>query len=149
MPDLNTKRNKHLSLEDRQEIQECLEKGMPFKAIARRIGKNPTTVSRAVKKHLIVKEAPARYSKVDGTSIEGKQCPALLKTPFVCNPCKKRHSFCAFQKQFYYAKPAHQAYARNAFSSSSVIFRWFPPLRPSLHRPERPSLQYNETNRLT
>ena len=110
MPDLQAKRNKHLTLADRQEIQECLEKGMPFKAIARRIGKTPTTVSREVKKHLIVKEAPVKHSKVDGTSIEGKQCPALLNVPFVCNPCKKSRSFCTFQKQFYYAKPAHQAY---------------------------------------
>ena len=44
-------KNKHLSLDDRIEIQECLAKGMTFKAIANRIGKNQTTGSREVKAH--------------------------------------------------------------------------------------------------
>ena len=44
-------KNKHLTLDDRIEIQECLAKGMTFKAIANRIGKNQTTVSREVKAH--------------------------------------------------------------------------------------------------
>jgi len=110
MTDLKSIKNKHMTLEDRLEIQECLDKGMPFKAIARRIGKNPTTVSREVKKHLTVKETPVRHSKVDGTPIDDKRCPQLLKAPFVCNPCKKKRHFCAYRKQFYYAKPAQQAY---------------------------------------
>lgn len=42
-------KNKHMQYEDRLEIQECLNKGMTFKAIARRIGKDPTTVSKKVK----------------------------------------------------------------------------------------------------
>ena len=46
-----TTKNKHLSLEDRIEIQECLYKGMTFKAIAKRIGKDPTTISKEVKLH--------------------------------------------------------------------------------------------------
>jgi len=37
---------KHLTLEDRTEIQDFLHKGMTFNAIARRIGKDPTTVSK-------------------------------------------------------------------------------------------------------
>ena len=40
-------KNKHMTLEDRIEIQTwtCLRSGMTFKAIARRIGKEPTAVS--------------------------------------------------------------------------------------------------------
>ena len=110
MPDLRSKKNKHMTPEDRQEIQECLDRGLDFKTIARLIGKNPTTVSREVKKHLIIKDAPVKFSKADGSPINGKQCPELLKAPFVCNPCKKHRHHCAFQKQFYYAKPAHKAY---------------------------------------
>ena len=41
----NEKKNKHMDLEDRIEIQECLCKRMTFKAIAKLIGKDPTTVS--------------------------------------------------------------------------------------------------------
>ena len=44
-------KNKHLTLDDGIEIQEYLAKGMTFKAIANRIGKNQTTVSREVKAH--------------------------------------------------------------------------------------------------
>jgi IS30 family transposase len=47
---------------------------------------------------------------VDGTPIDDKPCPSLLKAPFVCNPCKKRRSSCAFQKQLYIAKHAQAEY---------------------------------------
>ena len=36
---INETKNKHMTLDDRIEIQECLSKGMSFKAIAARIGK--------------------------------------------------------------------------------------------------------------
>ena len=45
-------KNKHMTLDDRIEIQECLNKEMTFKDIAKRIGKNQTSVSREVKRHL-------------------------------------------------------------------------------------------------
>ncbi|MDR0817554.1 MAG: helix-turn-helix domain-containing protein, partial [Clostridiales Family XIII bacterium] len=45
------KKNKHLTDDDRQEIQDCLNHGMTFKAIGRRIGKDQTTISKEVKKH--------------------------------------------------------------------------------------------------
>ena len=38
------KKYKHLTEEDRIEIMECLYKGMSFKAIAKRLGKDPSTV---------------------------------------------------------------------------------------------------------
>ena len=84
MTDNKSKKYKHLTQEERQEIMECLDKGMTFKAIARRIKKDPTTVSKEVKKHLTVGEATVKHAKGDGTPIEGKRCPLLLKTPFCC-----------------------------------------------------------------
>ena len=53
----NNKKNKHMTLDDRIEIQECLNKGMTFKAIAMRICKDPTTVSKEVKLHAKKKKA--------------------------------------------------------------------------------------------
>ena len=41
----NPKKNKHLTMEERIEIEECLSKRMTFKDIARLIEKDPTTVS--------------------------------------------------------------------------------------------------------
>ena len=65
------KKNKHLQLEDRIEIQECLCKGMTFKAIAARIGKDPTTVSKKVKLHAA--EYTSAFTKTNAT------CPKLIR----------------------------------------------------------------------
>jgi len=109
MPDL-AKKNKHLSFEDRIEIQECLNHGATFKATAARIGKDQTTVSKEVKRHLVSKAPSFKKMKEDGTPMETPPCPKLLKAPFICNPCDKRHRNCAFCKQFYHAKHAQRAY---------------------------------------
>ena len=55
------KRCKHLTEEDREEIQTGLNVGMTFKQIARRIQKDQTTVSKEVKKH--IEKLPARSEK--------------------------------------------------------------------------------------
>lgn len=110
MPDLKTTGGSHLTGEDRQEIMECLNKGMSFKDIARRVGKAPTTISREVKKHLAVQPLSVKFSRADGSPIEDRPCPLLLKAPFVCNSCKKRRSQCSFRKQLYIAKDAQIEY---------------------------------------
>ena len=109
MPDKKLK-NKHLSADDRREIMECLDKGMTFKAIASRISKDPTTISKEVKKHLQVTEGSVKHINADGAIIEDKRCPLLLKAPFVCNPCDKRRRKCGHQKQLYVARKAHAEY---------------------------------------
>lgn len=110
MTDLD-KKNKHMTLEDRHEIQMCLDRGMTFKAIASRIGKDQTTVSKEVKKHLVVKSENASiYNVSQGMPIVTPPCPELLKAPFVCNGCKKRRTRCAYQKQLYIAKDAQDEY---------------------------------------
>lgn len=99
----NEKKNKHMTFDDRIEIQECLSKGMTFKAIGKRIGKSPTTISREVKLHL----KPHTNSFVKTTEV----CPRLMKAPFVCNGCEKRsRSICKFQRQIYEAKRAQAEY---------------------------------------
>ena len=110
MPDLKSAGGKHLTLDDREEVMECLNKGMSFKDIARRVGKAPTTISREVKNHLAVQPLSVTRAKVDGSPAEDRPCPLLLKAPFVCNPCKKRRGNCAFQKQLYIAKNAQAEY---------------------------------------
>jgi len=108
----DTTKYKHLTFEERKEIMECLDKKMPFKAIARRIGKDPTTVSKEVKKHIVVVEPKEKITttKSDGTEISERPCPLLIKAPFVCNACEKRRRYCSFQKQLYIAKNAHAEY---------------------------------------
>jgi len=106
----NSKKNKHLVLDDRIEIQQCLDKGMSFKAIAYRIGKDQTTVSKEVKKHITIKADDFRYLDQHGGTLTPEPCPSLLKAPFVCNPCDKRRKRCKYQKQYYLAKEAQKEY---------------------------------------
>jgi len=105
-----TRKNKHLTLEDRIEIQECLDKGMTFKAIASRVGKDQTTISKEVKKHLSYTASKVVYRDKNGNELSPPVCPRLLKTPFVCNPCEKKKYSCPYQKQRYVAKTAQREY---------------------------------------
>ena len=99
----NEKKNKHMTLDDRIEIQECLSKGMTFKAIGERIGKSQTTISREVKIHM-----EAHTNSFVRTE---EVCPKLLKAPFVCNGCeKKSRSSCPYRRQLYTAKKAQAEY---------------------------------------
>ncbi|MBR5718117.1 MAG: IS30 family transposase [Clostridia bacterium] len=99
----NEKKNKHMTLDDRIEIQGCLYRGMSFKAIAKRIGKDPTTVSKEVKSR--AKTYYSNFSKTNET------CPKLMKAPFVCNGCKKQnHSDCIYPRKKYQAKAAQEEY---------------------------------------
>lgn len=104
------KKNKHMTFDDRIEIQECLCKGMTFKDIAKRIGKNQTTVSREVKLH--------QRTHTNGFVRTEEVCPKLLKAPFVCNNCEKRsRSSCPHRRQIYNAKYAQSSY-ENVLSDS-------------------------------
>lgn len=99
----DSKKNKHMTLDDRIEIQECLNKGMTFKAIAKRICKDPTTVSKEGKLHS--RTHTNSFVKTD------ECCPKLLKAPFVCNGCPKRnHSNCQYLRRRYVAKEAQAEY---------------------------------------
>lgn len=97
------KKNKHMTLDDRIEIQECLAKGMTFKAIGNRVGKNQTSISREVKLH--AQTHKSGYTRTDDI------CPKLLKAPFVCNGCdKKSRSSCPYARRLYSAKVAQKEY---------------------------------------
>ena len=97
------KKNKHMTIDDRIEIQECLCKGMTFKAIGARIGKSQTTVSQEVKAHL--------QSHTNSFVRTDTPCPRLLKAPLVCNGCEKRsRSSCPYKRQLYVAKKTQADY---------------------------------------
>lgn len=109
------KKYKHLSQEDREEIQDCLCHGMTFKAIAKRIEKDQTTVSKEVRKHASV----VKPSGIIAGS-EPALCPKLQKAPFVCNGCPKR-TFCRLEKHYYHAREAQDAYRTTLIDSREGI----------------------------
>ena len=93
-------KHKHLTLSDRNDIQLGLERGETFKAIGQLILKDPTTVSKEVKRNRQVRES----------TCHNLPCPLLDKAPFVCNGCPKRRQNCGFKKIFYLAKQAQKQY---------------------------------------
>jgi len=120
MTDLKTGKNKHMTLDDRIEIQECLNKGMTFKSIGRRIGKDQTTISKEVKKHMVERASSVKITKEDGTPAEVKGCANLLKAPFVCNPCSRRRG-CQLAKRLYLARHAQAEYEKVLVESREGI----------------------------
>ena len=98
-----SKKNKHLTRDDRKEIEDCLNKRMSFKSIAKLISKDPTTVSYEVKHH--------RVEHRNGFTSSDETCSSLLKAPFVCNGCPRNHSAsCRFVQYRYRAYRAHDEY---------------------------------------
>ena len=93
-------KHKHLTLSDRNDIQLGLERGETFKAIGQSILKDPTTVSKEVKRNRQVRESMC----------DNLPCPLLDKAPFVCNGCPKRRQNCGYKKILYLAKQAQKQY---------------------------------------
>ena len=100
-------KHKHLTLSDRNDIQLCLERGETFKTIGQSILKDPTTVSKEVKRNRQVRES----------TCHNLPCPLLNKAPFVCNGCPKRRQNCGFKKIFYLAKQAQKQYEQTLVES--------------------------------
>ena len=100
-------KHKHLTLSDRNDIQLGLERGETFKAIGQSILKDPTTVSKEVKRNRQVRES----------TCDKLPCPLLNKAPFVCNGCPKRRQNCGFKKIFYLAKQAQKQYEQTLVES--------------------------------
>ncbi|NCB54701.1 MAG: diguanylate cyclase, partial [Epsilonproteobacteria bacterium] len=76
---------------------------------AKRIGKDQTTVSREVKRHITIKKTAVVKTDKTGNPIN-EPCQLLLKAPFVCNPCKRVHTICPFDKSVYYAAHGQKTY---------------------------------------
>ena len=93
-------KHKHLTLSDRNDIQLGLERGETFKVIGQSILKDPTTVSKEVKRNRQVRES----------TCDNLPCPLLDKAPFVCNGCPKRRQNCGYKKILYLAKQAQKQY---------------------------------------
>lgn len=100
-------KHKHLTLSDRNDIQLGLERGETFKTIGQSILKDPTTVSKEVKRNRQVRES----------TCHNLPCPLLDKAPFICNGCPKRRQNCGYKKIFYLAKQAQKQYEQTLVES--------------------------------
>lgn len=82
---------RHLTLDDRIYLEKCLDRNMAFKDTAKFLCKDPSTLSKEVKKHRILKER-SHYNNSQNNCIHRKYCD--LKN--VCNrpSCSKRCASC-------------------------------------------------------
>jgi len=77
-----TKKQKHLTLEDRIDIQTGISQQETFRSIAEKMGKDPSTISKEIKRNRIIHPTSVKSDCTD--------CPLLKKAPYVCNNCPKR-----------------------------------------------------------
>lgn len=107
-------KHKHLTVEERNIIQECLAHGMTFKSIGIRVGKDATTISKEVKRHIHM------YKNSYVTTED--MCPLLRKAPYVCNGCsKKSYASCHYPRAQYIANKAQACYETTLVESREGI----------------------------
>ena len=133
---------KHLTLDDRIQIQRFLTVNMSFTEIAARLGKNRTTISREVQSYARSEgkpsrskckfkcifenrnEFPAPNCRKNKCSVACSQCAIycdkyepilctkLTKPPYVCNGCDRRGNGCLLDKKLYDAEYAYKQYKK-------------------------------------
>lgn len=130
---------KHLSLEERFEIENGLNQNLSFKEIGSNINKNCTTISREIRNHYITKNTGGVGRKFNNciyratcpnrgkncklhscTEFKEEKCNLLEKFPYVCNGCKNKAS-CTLSKRFYDACYANNEYKENVAESRSGV----------------------------
>jgi len=86
-------KNQHLHLEERIKIENGLDNRRSFKAIGKEIGKDCTTISKEVKKHLTFKKTGS-HGMCHNSCRHRFSCECRL----LCYPClaKRSYSFCKY-----------------------------------------------------
>lgn len=128
----------HLTQEDRRKVEEGARQGLRISEIAKSVGKDPTTISKELKKHR-AQSYHCRYPTdcLHYPECRGKtlamplcsrkcssyvqfRCPRRDRTPGVCNGCS-RISACHFDKFQYHASAAQQAYEDTLVTTRSGL----------------------------
>lgn len=130
-------KQKHLTLEEREFIEDKLKENWNFTLIGKELNKHRTTISKEILNHRFQKEsvqynstfanciytdtcknAGSKFCKKSCSRFKEKTCSLLEKPPYVCNGCPKK-SHCRFSKYYYRAKDANKEY--NEFKSDARI----------------------------
>lgn len=120
--------SKHLSLDERLDIEKYLNQNKSFKEIGMLVNKNCTTISREIRNHYVTKNTGGIGRRFNNcvyratcpnrgkacnlhncTEFKEGKCPLLNKPPYVCNGCEKKH-LCTLTKHLYDAVYSHREY---------------------------------------
>lgn len=107
---------KHLSYEDRKNIEDGLNVNKSFSQIAREIKKSHSTIIREVDRNKVYYK-PTTWNNCSAVSAP---CSKLKKLPYVCNGCKSR-SGCRKERYTYYARKAEDSYKELMYSCRQGI----------------------------
>lgn len=100
----------HLTLSDRITIEASLLTNHKARDIARQLKKDPTTISKEIKRRRTVRQ-PNYYGSSPEYMDTQPLCPQQTRFPYVCNDCPtNKRKTCRKLKHFYRAKDAHMAY---------------------------------------
>lgn len=101
----------HLTYEDRVEIEQYLFENWSLNEIANALNKDPRTISREIRRNLVV--IPYKRRALRETIMHYKQinCKLLLRFPYCCNGCRDK-SGCVRTRLNYIALEAHSAYEK-------------------------------------
>lgn len=125
--------NTHLTLNERKIIQTGIENRSSKVAIAKTIGKDPTTVAKEIKKHRDLKRRNAfnqkhicihlkecHGCKRKCSRYEEQTCSKRDRSPGACNNCPDMQK-CHLDKYFYNANFAHEQYRYELVNSREGI----------------------------
>ena len=120
--------SKHLSLDERLDIEKHLNQNKSFKEIGILVNKNCTTISREIRNHYVTKNTGGIGRRFNNciyratcsnrgkacnlhncTEFKEEKCPLLNKPPYICNGCEKKH-LCTLTKHLYDAVYSHREY---------------------------------------
>lgn len=129
----------HMSIEQREIIEDLLKEKYNFTKIAQEIGYHRTTITDEIIKHKRLGKQNTYGTNFVNCEYENtcdnftgigctkkcnnfkpKTCEILSKPPYVCNGCSKRNH-CKLQKFFYRAKEAQQEYEQTLTETRSGI----------------------------
>ena len=123
-------KNKHMTYDNRLDIEKSLKENLSFKQIGRNIGKDCTTISKEIKNHIKISKSvsPGRQfndcinrkhcefrhrnqtcSKDKCIHYQKEICDILNKAPYVCNGCPLKR-FCTLEKHEYDSSYAQKEY---------------------------------------
>lgn len=108
-------KHKHMTHEDRITIETSLTNNESLKDIAKCIGKDPTTISKEIKRNR-VELLPTSFNHEPGYLDLIPICEKTKRFPHVCNACPKRRS-CRLIKYYYKAADAQHEYLYNLSDS--------------------------------
>lgn len=138
---MNKRNVKHLSLEDRKNIELGIVEGLSKSQIAKKINRSPATVANEIVRHRKIK--PRNTFNMDSICIHLKDCRRCIKkceryqeppcarrdrNIGACNSCDKI-SQCNLDKYFYYANKANEAYLYTLVDSRVGVNLDYPELK--------------------